>query len=974
MVEGANSLKLDAALTQISLKSTSGSRDLLKTKLEIDIDISRLGEPKDREKAKVIFNKLYSILNNGSQRYNLAEVKKALKNISAEQLKAILAKVSETLTGEDLISAIFGALGKDEAACYSKEANDALSNLKKSAAEYAEKPSAETKAKFEEADRAYQVMLGTVIKLRPEYNEIVESTKAAGETVKRSADNDRLVRETAKKIAGADFPDLLALEEKGYVKNNERLKELIGQRLIELIKEDASAVDPERLQPLLGYVRLDYNQKLISFKMHKGVNTYVVLIKRDGAGPWQIKANKGLPGSDFYIEEKNGVLTMRRTEGVPDPRFETVVIDVNSKAVSEPKPAITIRYPDGLSKEQKEAADLILTLNPDIVKDGNLVNRLWTALNDGRISKEEAKAFDLEGKGGDLFRAIDNYMRAGLSGGDSYLDLNELREAVKVMRSFADHAKISLADAAKLYRSMYLVDLDFNGIDAKIGELTAAARAGLANFDGLAGLSENEIGGKLSALKALMQADLFALLTAQIKRGAVTSADEVGVFTFRSAMASMTGNYAVFHVPELKSLVNQGKIAPFKPRKPETSAEDFGEWVKEAKVKSEESKGEKSEKADDQKQRELLSKLQLAKKPTEALEIYKKNYSELKGSTQALEILKESLQTALKLAIDNKTLVSLIDEYNSCEKLADGLDSEVKTGLKGNVYAYKFQLALELAKSEKQSEKDLAYTIINAIPDGSKIAWTKTDRAGNVSSVSLTKAEAKFVLASERLKETAPMDAAIKEPAKYSALELAAAYMYRAEVKLEQAKTNPEREAAFADYKEAYKKAATGEAEAGDKQKAIEYRERAKKGMSDANQAISSTRIAGKDKTAKAANKEIEAIIKRLQKEMVETIKGETKAAEAAQPATKAKGTGGGEKKAALSPALVNLAKERIKVAYESSNGARIYWDSIKENGVEIDEGTKQKVRAYIKGQLKLKKGWELVEEGKYDRIKEKKS
>lgn len=628
-----------------------------------------------------------------------------------------------------------------------------------------------------------------------------------------------------------------------------------------------------------------------------------------------------------------------------------------TKAPATPAPAVAVtnHYPAGATDPQKQAIDLILKLNPRIMKNSALVKLLYEAVANNSIDLDEARALGINGKEDQLFRAVDNKMVAGQFGGDGKISIDELVEAVKVMNEFADLAGIKFDQAAERFSSMYLVNIDYNGIRDKAGELAKLAGS-LPLPDGL---SDKDIAEKLKDLKAKLADGLYDILVSKIKHKEITSAQAVGKFATHCALASLTSHYE--NLPEVEELIKSGKLTQFKPRKPETSAADFAEWVKEGKLKEEKEAGA-SEKADDQKQRELLSKLQLAKKPSEALELYKKNYSELKGSTQALELLKQSLSTALKLAIEKKELAGLIDEYKSYEKAIDGLDSEVRSGLKGNVYAYKFQLAMELAKSDKKTDKELAYGVIDSIPDGNKISWANTDeQSGKVSSVSLTKAEAKFTIAHRILKETGPMDAVINEPAKASPIEIAAAYLYRAEVRLERAKNNQEREAAFADFKEAYKKAAASEAEKDDAQKAIEYRDNAKNGMLKANDAINRTKIFGKDKSTKAANKELDTLVKRLQKEFAETIKGETKTEPAKTGQTHKAKASGSEKKTGLDAGLISLAKSRISEAYGSGITKKIFWELFKIDGKPIDDAVKAKVRAYIKKELK--KEWELADD-----------
>ena len=387
----------------------------------------------------------------------------------------------------------------------------------------------------------------------------------------------------------------------------------------------------------------------------------------------------------------------------PSPKVATTRQAVHAPASEAKQPTKTALtgYPEGLTPNGKHEYDLIIKLNPTLVHRPDLIKVLVEALRDGTINEEEAKKLEIWGRDGYLFKAADNHMRTGLSGGNGVLDMAELEEAVKVITEYAAKTGLKPDEAAKLYTSMYLVDMDFDGISDKVNDLTKTI--GTAS---LIGLDDKALEERLKGLKTMMANDLYELLVNQIQHKAIHNAQEVGIFIFGSAMASMTGLYDAFNVKGLEPLVKEGNISKFSFRRPETSADDFAYWAKEGKVKGDNESGNSSSVGDNDEEKAIYRD-EVKKNPAQQRELatrYMRTLSS-KGGTDELEKFYEKATTKGRnyvagLESDEEAVKIMLGAYTATTDPAN-YDKAGKIAL-----AYKGQQRAEILKFLAQKYLD----------------------------------------------------------------------------------------------------------------------------------------------------------------------------------------------------------------------------------------------------------------------------
>jgi hypothetical protein len=564
---------------------------------------------------KTVLSNLKAALSATTSKYDMEKVRSLLKgkDISLEDLSKFEGK-----TGDELIQAVLLAEGIDIYECLSPATKDGIEKELQEVEASVNKCRSEAKGDLRGKLQACSTLCDTLrqklialggIRILDHYSRLEDILIYTGETKQTEEEKERRIGAAKKEIEkAADIADLRKVYDqyKDEIEKDEPLKTLVGQQLLTIIKENATVADPRMIPDYLAAtLNLPPTQKLVSFE--QGGKKYVILAELDGPGKWTIAPAKGLP-TGLSVESTGDKLTVRQA-GNPA-KLETAEIDASGRA-KQPVLAATVRYPEGTNENARillgkqngivrRSVELIIKRNRKIAGNLELMKQAIDAVSDGKLDEGEAKKLAVDGKEGALFKAADNHMRTGISGGNGYLDLAELEEEDKVIADYAKKAGISEDDATTLYENSYLVDMDFEGISNKIDSLTKTVGIGLN------GLDEKGLDERLKDLKLSMAPELYTLLISQIKHNVIKDARDVGIFLFGSAMASMTGAYQTFHVQGLEALVKDGKISKFSPKRPETSSDDFAYWVKEGKVKENESVAEAG--GDERKKAEEIEK------------------------------------------------------------------------------------------------------------------------------------------------------------------------------------------------------------------------------------------------------------------------------------------------------------------------------------------------------------------------------
>ena len=483
-----------------------------------------------------------------------------------------------------------------------------------------------------------------------------------------------------------------------------------------------------------------------------------------------------------------------------------------SKPAAASKPATPPVRPEGLDENGYQAWLAITQISGrSDSKQLAVFRKAWV---DGKISLDEARELGIAGKDDQLFMAADNKMRVtstgynGIGENDHYLSLAELKEVVKVALDYAKMAgQVDPSTTFDMYRTMYLMDVDFDGIRNKLDAFCAAGGAGLHNLDLTKLADKTYIATQFSTLKSLLSNELFDLLTARLEKKEFLKPGEIGIYIFRCAMASMTANYNGFGVPELKD----AKIAQFKPRRPETSAEDFAYWVKEGKVKEEEVASGKSSDAEAAQKAEIARReISSAKNAEEAVKKYEeairdgklpkddkealdaiankylrgKEYAKLVDFAKKLDAgikdqfyaqVFENIQKEIVATMGNTNkLDEAVKSLEEIDSLVKGM-AEAGNKFKGEVAKMQLQVALRFAEATPPN-KEKAYALIDKMPSDVEIAW----KAGEETK-SLNKHEVCFMVA-EKFKDAKPMNDLLKDE-KSTATDRTLAHTYLAKIK-----------------------------------------------------------------------------------------------------------------------------------------------------------------------------------------------
>ena len=549
-----------------------------------------------------------------------------------------------------------------------------------------------------------------------------------------------------------------------------------------------------------------------------------------------------IAGLEIKVEAKPEDLSDLATEEEPAANPEAKPAKNNGeKPAASPAPATASAsaktdeaIPQGLDQNGYEAWKLVKQISGNgSAEQLQRFVKAWS--DDKRINLDEARALGIAGKDDQLFKAADNRMRvnqssySGKGENDHYLDLDELKEVVKVATEYSRMSGgVNIDGALTMYRSMYLMDVDFEGIRHKLETYCKDGDAGFKGLD-LAKLTDRSyLETQFKALKSSIAGELFNLIMARVEKKTITDGKALGLYMFSCAMASMTGNYNGFGVSELKD----SKIGKYLPRRAETSAEDFAEWVKEGKVKEERETAGASDHADEQKIGTVQNKLNGAKNYSELNKVVDDNRKTIEDNSILTQIAANKyydfrnedngkgydkfIEMATHLTKDEKTkyLEPLLKEGNGALTQSDGkavlaagtktiqrLEQLLKTMLPEEAsvyYNYLYQFEYELAEAlvKKDMSKEALELVEKYLPANAQMTLQsdnpETANRG-VRQITISGLEAKFRIAFE-----AGDAKAIAAPESASALDKTLAKVYQAKLELQNALKK-------ADYKEAEK-------------------------------------------------------------------------------------------------------------------------------------------------------------------------
>jgi hypothetical protein len=348
-------------------------------------------------------------------------------------------------------------------------------------------------------------------------------------------ENQNLSDAVATKLAalvGSDatitLADLRQAVESYGAKLDDATKAAIGELALRLITENPTSVSPADVTALGPYLQLDVNQqRLVMIDVDS--QTYVLLLEKNSDGEWTI-ASEGMAG--YYVEEDKGKLVVGRSvDWATDPTY--VVTDIPLTGTPHIPRAGSTQWVLGTNGNQF----IIEWVDADGQGDLDIETELASAviLNaDGTELGPLSEKFAL---------LADHGMVAGSEGlGNSSLTKEEMEAAAAVIGRYASGLGMSFANALAAYNS----SASFRMIS--VAELEAAS----SEISGwLAGVDLTNAAAVREALKKhAVSPTIIDNVTGFLAGKPGATADDVSAYMLRCAMASMTGLYDLFGVPE----------------------------------------------------------------------------------------------------------------------------------------------------------------------------------------------------------------------------------------------------------------------------------------------------------------------------------------------------------------------------------------------------------------------------------------